>query len=134
MHASFRIREAGGDDLTRILQLINSQANNGRILKRTRKDIRKALRSFFVAEQDGVVVGCCALETYSKKLSEIRSLVVEEVHQKKGIASSLVNRCIETAKQKKIYEVLVITDREGIFHRHGFSQQLHGQKALFLRP
>jgi len=28
----------------------------------------------------------------------------------------------------------VITNRENIFKRHGFSEQLHGQKALFLRP
>ncbi len=43
----YKIREANGKDLDTILDLINNQSNNGKILKRTRKDVRKALRQFF---------------------------------------------------------------------------------------
>lgn len=129
-----KIREADGRDLSVILRLINTHANHGKILKRTRKDVRKVLRSFVVAEVGGEVVGCVALEIYSKKLAEIRSLVVEPAYRKKGIATALIKRCIDMAGKKEIYEVLAITDRDGVFGRHGFSQQLHGQKALFLRP
>lgn len=134
MKVRSQIREARGSDLASILHLINSQASNGKILKRTRNEIRKVLRSFFVAEERGHIIGCCALEVYNKKLAEIRSLAVAPGSQKKGIASELLKKCIESARKKKIYEVLAITDRDGIFSRRGFSQQLHGQKALFLRP
>ncbi len=130
----FKIREADGKDLPDILRLINSHASHGKILKRTRKDVRKVLRSFIVAENDGNVIGCGALEVYSKKLAEIRSLVVDKEHRKKGVASALIKRLVDLAAKKEIYEVLAITERDGIFGRHGFSQQLHGQKALFLRP
>lgn len=133
-HWAFKIREADGGDLASILHLINSRASAGSILKRTRKDVRKALRNFLVAEKDGQVIGCGALEIYNKKLAEIRSLVVDAHHQKKGVASALIERCVTLAAKKEIYEVLVITDRDNLFTRHGFSQQLHGQKALFLRP
>jgi N-acetylglutamate synthase-like GNAT family acetyltransferase len=46
----------------------------------------------------------------------------------------LIERCVQEAKKHRIYEVFVITNRDTIFHRIGFSQQLHDQKALFLRP
>lgn len=130
----FKIREANGQDLPAILSLINKQAHTGKLLKRTRKDVRKVLRSFLVAEDNGEVVGCGALEVYNKKLAEIRSLVVLPSHQRKGIARSLIKRMIEIAQKKEIYEILAITDRDSVFSSHGFAQQLHGQKALFLRP
>lgn len=103
-------------------------------MKRTRKEIRKALRSFLVAELEGRVVGCGALEIYNKKLGEIRSLVVDPEFRRQGIATELIKRFLEIAKKKEIYEVLAITDRAQVFSPHGFSQQLQGQKALFLRP
>ena len=129
-----KIREAAGKDLPDILRLINFHASHGKILRRTRKDVRKALRGFMVAEEAGRVIGCGALEIYNQKLAEIRSLAVEGEHQKKGIATALLKRLIETARKRKVYEVLAITDRYAFFSRNGFSQQLHGQKALFLRP
>jgi len=130
----YKIREASGEDLSSIFSLINKQAHNGKILKRSRKEIKKVLRSFFVAEQDGVIVACGAIEIYNKKLAEIRSLVVTSTHQRKGIARALIKRFIQVAKKKRVYEVLTITDRDDVFVSHGFSQQLQGQKALFLRP
>lgn len=129
-----KIREAHGKDLPDLLRLINARENNGKILRRTRKDIRKSIREFFVAEVGGDVVGCCALDIYSEKLAEIRSLVVEEGNREKGIATALLKRCLAAAKKRKIYEVLAITDRDGIFRRQGFSEQLQSQKALFFRP
>jgi amino-acid N-acetyltransferase len=128
------IREASGKDLPAILHLINKQSNNGKILKRSRKDVRKVLRSFLVAEVDGEIVGCGALEIYNKKLAEIRSLVVAPDYQRQGVGRALIKRMIQIAKKKEIYEVLAITDRDDVFESHGFSQQLQGQKALFLRP
>jgi len=135
LNDAYKIREATGKDLISILGLINKQSNNGKILKRTRKDVRKVLRSFHVAEdEDGVVVGCAAIEIYNKKLAEIRSLVVTPAHQRQGIATALIERLVAIAKKKEVYEVLAITDRSDVFDPHGFSQQLQGQKALFLRP
>lgn len=134
MKPSFRIREANPEDLVAILHLINSQANTGKILRRTRKEVGKVMRSFFVAEAGKTIIGCCALEIYNQKLAEIRSLAVEPKFRRKGVATALLERCIETAKRKDVYEILAITDREAVFSPHGFSQVLHGQKALFLRP
>ena len=117
-----------------IYSLILSSTERGKVLKRTRTDIGNTIPQFWVAEEKNKVVACCSLEIYNKKLAEIRSLVVESGQEGKGIATSLLDKCIREAKRKRIYEVLVITDRESLFKRCGFSEQLHGQKALFLRP
>ena len=134
MATALRIRPAAMADLPYIVQLINQQAKSGKILKRSSGEVRKLLRSFFIAEIEGKPVGCCALEIYNRKLAEIRSLVVEPRFQKQGIASTLIAHAVKIAKRRRIYEVLAITDRASIFSKRGFSQQLQGQKALFLRP
>lgn len=76
---------------------------------------------FFVAKnEEGKIVGCCALEEYSKRLSEIRSLVVRPAFQHKGIAKKLIQSCLKRAKQKKIFELLTITGAVGLFKKYGF--------------
>lgn len=129
-----KIRRAEKKDIPVIYALILSATKRGKILKRSIQDIKKNIRHFFVVEIEEKVVACCAIEIYNKKLAEIRSLVVDSGHERKGIATCLIEKSILEAKKKKIYEVLAITDRDTIFRRHGFSEQLHGQKALFLRP
>ena len=128
------IRKAKKIDIPTIHSLILSATRRGKILKRSIQDITRNLKHFWIVEEDHRVVACCAIEVYSKKLAEIRSLVVDHGHEKKGIATCLIEKGIQEAKRKKIYEVLAITDRENLFKRQGFSEQLHGQKALFLRP
>jgi len=131
---SFVIRKAALNDVNAIHDLIMAATQSGKILKRSPEEIRKVLRRFYVVEAEGRLIACGALEVYNKKLAEIRSLAVDSAHQKKGIASALLDACLKDAKKKGIYEVLAITDRENLFKRRGFSEQLHGQKALFLRP
>lgn len=75
---------------------------------------------FFVAEEDGTIVGCCALEVYSQRLAEVRSLAVLTDHQGRGIGSALVAKCLEEARALGIYEVLTITGATSLFEKHGF--------------
>ena len=67
------------------------------------------IEEFFVAEEGGVVVGCCALEIYSKRLAEVRSLAVSKDHQGKGVGTALIETCLKEAKEKSVHEVLTIT-------------------------
>ena len=86
-----------------------------------------------MARAGTTLVGCVSLDIYNKKLAEVRSLVVKPPWEKRMIASSLVRQCLKTARRYGVYEVLVITDRERLFRRFGFREELHGQKALFYR-
>ena len=81
---------------------------------------------FFVAIADdpstssGQVVGCCALEVYSQRLAEVRSLAVVKEFQRKGIATQLIERCLQEARAKNVFEVLAITGANALFEKHGF--------------
>ena len=130
---TMNIRLARNKDLRPIYALILEATRRGKILKRSLEDIRRNIHHFWVVEENGQVIACCAIEIYNKKLAEIRSLVVHHGHEKKGIATGLITHCLGVARKRRVYEVLAITDRENLFRRQGFSEQLHGQKALFLR-
>ena len=79
------------------------------------------LKSFFIATDGKYIVACCALEIYSKRLAEIRSLSVMREHQGKGVATALIARCLEEAKKKHVYEVLSITGAVSLFEKNGFN-------------
>lgn len=115
--------------------LIKSAAKEGQLLHRARKDIKENIDTFFV--YDGPkkgVVACCGLTIYSKKLAEIRSLVVRKDFQKQGIGNILVKECLRLAKENKIYEVLAVTDKVSFFNNLGFSKWLGNQYPMIIRP
>jgi amino-acid N-acetyltransferase len=85
---------------------------------------------FFVAEESGRIIGCCALEVYSKRLAEVRSLVVLPECQNNGIATKLVEECLAEAARREVYEVLTITGATSLFERQGFSTFKNEKYAL----
>ena len=85
---------------------------------------------FFVATVDENIVACCALEVYSKRLAEVRSLAVMPEHQGRGIATKLVEACLQEAKEKQIYEVLTITGSSALFEKQGFGTFNNEKYAL----
>lgn len=128
------VRTAKIADIPFIKKLIDEAAKSHKVLPRSETELRKVIRSFFVWEENNKIVGCCSLEVYSKKLAEIRSLVVDLHYRKNGIGKQLVAACMEKAKELQIYEVLTITEKDAFFEKMGFSKCLGGQWALFMRP
>ncbi len=101
------------EDIVSIYKLIKYGAENAQVLYRPKMEIEKSIDSFWVWEVGGgKIVACCALDIYSKKLAEIRSLVVASDFQRKGIGTKLIRKCVKKAKRQGIYEVLAVTDRE----------------------
>jgi N-acetylglutamate synthase-like GNAT family acetyltransferase len=85
-----------------------------------------------VAEAEGVIVGCAALEVYSRKIAEVRSLAVDHHWSGQDIGSKLVHACIKRARSRGVAEVMAITSAEKFFEKQGFSFALpHEKKALF---
>jgi amino-acid N-acetyltransferase len=129
-----KIRKAKNkSDILQIKKLIDWGAKNRHILPRTLKEIRKISKYFYVCEDNGEIIGCCSLEIYNKKLSEIRSLVIRPEYQNKGIGSKLIKACFKEAKRKKIYEVLAITDKVKFFEKLGFRKCLNNQYPMFIK-
>ena len=90
---------------------------------------------FVAVEENDVIVGFASLEIYSRKLAEIRSLVVADHRQGIGVGKKLVSACIERARQRNILEVMVVTSSDVFFQNCGFDFTLPGEKkALFIQP
>ncbi len=64
------------------------------------------LPSFFVAVQAQEIVGCSALQVYSKRLAEVRSLAVSPRHRGQKIAARLVEQCRERARKRGVKQLL----------------------------
>lgn len=128
------LRKAKVKDISGIKKLIDEAATLHKVLPRSESELKKVIHSFYVWIEHDLIVGCCSLEVYSKKLAEIRSLVVDIHYRKKGIGKQLVQSCMERAKELEIYEVLTITEKDAFFEKMGFNKCLGGQWALFMRP
>jgi amino-acid N-acetyltransferase len=128
------VRKAVSEDIQAISDLILCFVDEGKLLPRTLEEFDELLPNMFVAELDGRVIGCAALEIYSRKLAEVRSLAVSRVAQGMGVGKMLVQACIDLAREKNVLEVMAITSSDGFFMACGFNYTLPGEKrALFLQ-
>ena len=92
------IRPAAIGDVPTIHHLLEIYAAKGNLLPRTFSELYRHLRDFFVIEIDGKVVACGALEIFTEDLGEVRSLVVDEVHERRGLGRLLVERITDEAR------------------------------------
>ena len=87
--------------------------------------------SFFVAEHRGRIVGCCALQVYSRRLAEIRSLAVHPDFRGAGIAGRLVEECRKRGRERRVRQLLAVTSEPGFFERRGFTVHAGWKTAVF---
>ncbi len=101
--------------------LVNQFAESGQMLPRTLNELYENLRDFHVFEENGALIGVCALHVSWDGLAEIRSLAVKRDRMKQGIGSSLVQHCLGEAADLKIEKVFVLTYQDGFFRKMGFT-------------
>jgi len=83
-------------------------------------DIYENLQSFKVAELDGRVIGCCALQIIWSDLAEIKSLAVERHYQAKGLGKILAEAAITQASDLGVKCVFALTLEPEFFESLGF--------------
>jgi len=89
------------------------------------------ISSFLVAIAGDRIIGCCALQVYSKRLAEVRSLAVHSSFQKRGVASRLVELCKQRARTKGVKELFAVTSQTSFFERAGFATFRRERTAMF---
>jgi len=114
------VKKAKIRDVKEIHSLILPFASEGRLLPRSLSELYARVRDFFVAEDDGRVIGCAALKIIWDDLSEIASLAVKSEYQRKGIGRQLVEACLEEAKSLGLPRTFVLTYETAFFERLGF--------------
>ena len=117
---SMKVRSAKISDAEAIYSLVNFYAERDKMLFRPLADIYENLQAFTVAELDGNVVGCCALQIIWSDLAEIKSLAVDEANTDKGIGKMLVSAATEQARQMGLPRVFALTLNPAFFEKLGF--------------
>jgi amino-acid N-acetyltransferase len=115
------IHKATLKDVKAIQTLINQYAESGQMLPRTLNELYEHLRDFYVYEDNGSLVGACALHISWEGLAEIRSLAVRQDWTNRGIGSELVRKCLAEADELQVKRVFVLTYQSGFFRKLGFA-------------
>lgn len=118
------LREAGHEDLSSILQLIEPFESNGTLVKRDRTEIERDIASYSVIEHDGVIFGCAALYPYPESsTAEMAALTVSPQSQGMGDGERLLKRIEQRAKAQGLTSIFVLTTRTmHWFLKRGFTQ------------
>ena len=127
------VRPARQEDAPQLERFIGPFVSQRKLLPRTTDELDDLIADGFVAERDGQIVGFAALEIYSKKLAEVRSLAVAPEQQGHGIGQRLVQACYDRACERNILEVMAITSAEDFFRKCGFDFTLPGEKKALFR-
>ena len=116
------IRNARLDDVLVMRELINTYAELDRMLFRSLSNLYESLRDFKLYEENGEILGCCALQIIWSDLAEVKSLAVRSGHQGRGIGSELVRTVIAEARELHLPRIFTLTLEEGFFTRLGFKK------------
>ncbi len=116
------VRPAKIRDAKAINALINEYAEQDMMLFRSLADIYENLRSFHVAEENGRIVGCCALHIIWSDLAEIKSLAVDQSKKGTGVGKALVEASLAHAKDIGLPRVFALTLEPAFFEKLGFAR------------
>lgn len=113
-------RKAIYNDIDSLYDLIQSYAEKGIMLPRSKNVLESLIDTFVVAEDGGEVIGCGSLCRLGNDLVEIRSLGVAEGYKGQGIGRQLVSLLIDEASKQGIPKVMALTYESEFFKRIGF--------------
>ena len=115
------VRTASDGDVDAIHRLISEHMMEGRLLPRSRQEIAARIARFIVAVDNGRVVGCADLAPLSRRLAEVRSLVVAGGARSCRIGRRLVRELEKRALVSGFESLTAFTHTPGYFVQLGFS-------------
>lgn len=115
------IRAATLSDVSDITGLVEAHAWRGQILHRSAKEIQDSINDWIVFSQDQAILACGSLAFYSPQLAEVRSLVVDDQVQMRGLGKAVLQALIEEAKLRCIHTLFAMTRMVPFFQSTGFT-------------
>ncbi|OGP63675.1 MAG: GNAT family N-acetyltransferase [Deltaproteobacteria bacterium RBG_13_53_10] len=116
------IRKAKPKDVKEIQRLIKTYSSRGVVLPRSLSELYDNIRDFFVSVRERRIVGICALHICWDDLAEVRSLIVQDEDQKKGLGARLIKACLKESKELGVKSVFALTYNPEFFERFGFKR------------
>jgi len=106
------LREATGDDVAGILQLIEPFERDGTLVKRSRTEIERDIGNYTLLEHDGVIFACAALYPYPEaKTGEMAAVTVSPQSQGQGDGEKVLKRVEQRARAMGLTSLFVLTTR-----------------------
>lgn len=110
-------------DIPSMQALVVFEVKEGIILNRSEDEVATNIRSYVLAKDDGVLVGYAALHIHSKRLAEIRSLIVDENYRGRKIGQNMIEFTLKEAKALEVEEdILVLTYLPAFFEKLNFKE------------
>lgn len=126
------LRGARRTDYKAIKRLLTQGVQEGVLKPRQKKELKKNLGGFVVAEEQGQVVGMASVVVYDRRLAEVRSVYVDPLYRGNGLGKELVARVQEQTVTKLPSSTLfAITNAPQLFESDGFSTQQGERHILF---
>lgn len=117
-----KVEKAKITDIPQMHKLVNHFAEKGEMLPRALSELYENVRDFWVVRENGKVVGCAALHIYWADLAEVRAVAVSEDKQNQGVGASILQACLEEARELGISTLFCLTYKPAFFEKHGFCQ------------
>ena len=115
--------KANLSDIADMQALVTTEVKDGIILNRTEDEVATNIRSYVLAKDNGKLVGYTALHIHSKRLAEIRSLIVDEAYRGQSVGKRMVQFTLNEAKDLGVEEdVLVLTYLPKFFEKLNFNE------------
>ena len=109
------------DDIEAIYELVNSYAEEGVMLARSRNTLYETLRDMIVAEDNGKIVGVGGLHIIWDRLAEVRTMAVNREMTHHGIGAEIVRRLIAEGRGIGVEKFFTLTYKPGFFQTLGFN-------------
>ena len=114
------IRRARTSDVRVIRHLVDTYADDRRLLSKATVTLFEDVQEFFVADLGGEVVGCGALHVLWEDLAEVRTVAVSPHLRGVGVGHLVLSRLLDQAREVGVDRVFCLTFETGFFGRHGF--------------
>ena len=119
-----KIRPAGIDDVTGIIELLSPLEEKGILVKRSRDLLETEIGNFVVVERDGMIIGCAALYQYPKNnAAELACIVIHPDYQSDGKGDMLLAHMENLASNIGLERVFILTTQTmHWFQERGFKR------------
>jgi amino-acid N-acetyltransferase len=114
------VRRARTSDVRSIRRLVDTYADDRRLLSKATVTLFEDVQEFFVADRGGRVVGCGALHVLWEDLAEVRTVAVDPGLRGMGVGHLVLARLLDQAREVGVERVFCLTFETAFFGRHGF--------------
>ncbi len=116
----YKVRKPKLSEVVQLKALIDHAVARGLVLPRTLEELYENVRDFYVYADEKGLAGCVSLHIDMEDLAEVRTLIVRDDLQRKGVGRILLQAVLSEARELGIPKVYVLTRCPEFFEKQGF--------------